>query len=194
MKLPLKDIKPNSKMATYFSAQAIDGLRLCTLCLTQKPENEFSRQKSKFKNTGICRDCKKIKDQKDYRKHRHSRLEQVRRHQADDPIKYREINRLAVSRHRFGVDRGKLISDETSCEHCGITNEEHLATFSQSLHIHHKDGNGRHAQKAGLKPNNDPSNLQVLCVKCHTIEENKHQENKVVCPACGSKVDADKLN
>lgn len=178
--MKLSDLEPNpeSKMATYFTAQSVVGQRQCTICLAQKPEDSFSRQRAKYKNTGICKDCKRVKDREDYEKHRQSRLEQVRKHQAENPMKYRKINRLAVSKMRFGIDRDELIKTNTTCEHCGLTQEKHKTRYKVSLNIHHKDGWGRKALKLGKKPNNNPDNLVILCNPCHTIEHNTKRINR----------------
>lgn len=167
-------------MKHYFTALAVDGERQCTLCLKQKPEELFSRQRSKFKNTGICKDCKKIKDKAYYYKHREKRLAYWDIHREKYPNRLREINRKAVAKFRFGTDRTSIIKNDSECEHCGMGQEEHLSIFNSSLNIHHKDGMGRKAQRLGLKPNNSPDNLQILCVRCHTIEENRYHKNYAV--------------
>ena len=62
-----------------------------------------------------------------------------------------------------------LERDTHTCQLCGQTNP--------NLHIHHLDKMGVHLSRS---PNNDLSNLQTLCAKCHqrlhseVIE--KHQE------------------
>ncbi len=44
------------------------------------------------------------------------------------------------------------------CELCGEEND---------LVFHHKDNKGRNYIDLGLKPNNDPDNIQLLCRSCH---------------------------
>lgn len=153
-------------------------LRECTVCKQQKPDDKFSHQKSKYKNTGKCKECKRNCDRKDYYKHREKRLAYWQEHKTKFPDRLREINRLAVSRHRFGLDRDEIIKDDTTCEHCGIAQSDHKELYGLSLNIHHIDGWGRKALRVGEKPNNDPSNLLVLCSRCHTIEHNTKRINR----------------
>ena len=112
----------------------------------QKSEDGFSRAISKFKNTGLCRECKRVKDKADYRKHRDKRLAQYKKYAEANYEKVRKINKLAVNKRRFGIDRNKLITEDSICSNCGMTQEEHLDRYSLSLNIHHIDGNGRHAE------------------------------------------------
>ena len=167
-----------SKMYPYYNALKVEGLRQCTICLMQKSEDEFSRAISKLKNTGLCRECKRVKDKADYRKHRDKRLAQYKKYAEANYEKVRKINKLAVNKRRFGIDRNKLITEDSICSNCGMTQEEHLDRYSLSLNIHHIDGNGRHAEKNGMKPNNDPKNLQLLCQSCHTKEHNLKRVNR----------------
>lgn len=41
----------------------------------------------------------------------------------------------------------------------------------EKIVIHHIDGNGRNLINIGLKPNNNPSNLMLLCRHCHGSRE-----------------------
>lgn len=73
----------------------------------------------------------------------------------------------------FGYDRNwQKISKEYrkkmdfTCEECGIKIENR--TDQRYLHTHHKNGD---------KANNRISNLQCLCVLCHSHENEKHEEN-----------------
>jgi hypothetical protein len=60
----------------------------------------------------------------------------------------------------FGLKLSLYVYDRAKrkCESCGDVND---------LTIHHKDNNGRNKENAGLPTNNNPSNLIVLCRKCH---------------------------
>lgn len=51
-----------------------------------------------------------------------------------------------------------------TCERCGITLSAGVVSYY--LDVHHLDGN---------KQNNDPSNLQCLCVDCHSQVNEAHQ-------------------
>lgn len=75
--------------------------------------------------------------------------------------KLRKRNYKAKSRQRFGVlNREEFIRQIGECQNCGETQKRLL--------IHHIDNQGRKVQNSGLKPNNNPDNLMVLCYKCHT--------------------------
>jgi 5-methylcytosine-specific restriction endonuclease McrA len=53
-----------------------------------------------------------------------------------------------------------------TCESCGITPKK---IFDRRYwHVHHKDGN---------KTNNNESNLECLCVLCHSYKDIRHEEN-----------------
>ena len=70
---------------------------------------------------------------------------------------------------RISIRRQCLKRDNNACQICGQNNPQ--------LHIHHRDNLGGHLTKT---PNNDLSNLQVLCAKCHQRLHygviDKHQE------------------
>lgn len=53
-----------------------------------------------------------------------------------------------------------------TCEICGFTPENRMDR--QFIHVHHKDGR---------KTNNRESNLQCLCIACHSNVNPAHQEN-----------------
>ena len=52
------------------------------------------------------------------------------------------------------------------CEKCGITINEPFDRHY--IHVHHKNGN---------KLDNRPSNLQSLCIKCHSEVDDRHRHN-----------------
>lgn len=53
-----------------------------------------------------------------------------------------------------------------TCEICGFHADSKVA--KQFIQVHHKDGN---------KKNNEESNLQCLCIECHSNVNSRHQEN-----------------
>jgi hypothetical protein len=53
-----------------------------------------------------------------------------------------------------------------TCESCGITPKNNFD--KRYWHVHHKDGN---------KTNNKESNLECLCVLCHSYKDIRHEEN-----------------
>ena len=58
-----------------------------------------------------------------------------------------------------------LKRDGYKCVKCGMTNEQHLKTFSYRLTIDHIDGRGKHTPIE--QKNNNLDNLQTLCAVCH---------------------------
>ncbi len=157
----------------YWASQRNIGLRSCTSCGLQKEEEEFSGQRSKYKNTGTCLDCKRKSGIISQRKHIEERKKYWKERYSKNRERVRKVNRLSVSKNRFGIDRDELIADDTQCERCGRTQVENLELTGVSLNIHHKDDRGRRAQRLGEEPNNDPSNFEILCSSCHTAESNK---------------------
>lgn len=86
--------------------------------------------------------------------------------------------RVTVSRHaddyakknkaRFNNLRESILSrDCYRCVRCAMTQVEHIAKWGKSLTINHKDGNGRNSKY----PNNDPTNLETLCLHCHGLAD-----------------------
>lgn len=53
-----------------------------------------------------------------------------------------------------------------TCEICGFSPNNRMDR--QYIHVHHKDG---------IKTNNNESNLQCLCIACHSKVNQSHQEN-----------------
>lgn len=53
-----------------------------------------------------------------------------------------------------------------TCEICGFHADSNVA--KQFIQVHHKDGD---------KKNNEESNLQCLCIECHSNVNSRHQEN-----------------
>ena len=81
----------------------------------------------------------------------------------------RAYHRRRDTKRRFGGRRSALLSRAGGCEFCGMTDDESLRRWGARLTIHHRDGQG-----FGYRaPNNDDSNLQVLCKSCHSTHHNK---------------------
>lgn len=78
--------------------------------------------------------------------------------------------------YRFGGNREKAIQrDGESCVKCGMTRMEHKEKFGKDITVDHIDGRGRYS---GEK-NNDLSNLQTLCLKCHGRKDGLRQPRKI---------------
>jgi len=81
-------------------------------------------------------------------------------------------NVKAKTRQRFGVDdRLDFIKQlGGKCQNCGS---------EKGLVIHHIDNQGRKVQNLGQKPNNELSNLRVICHSCHTLHHVYGKELKL---------------
>lgn len=61
------------------------------------------------------------------------------------------------------LQRRKLfLMSRPNCERCGISKEQALEAYDQSLHVHH-----RNYQRVGCELDSD---LEALCRRCHEIE------------------------
>ena len=95
------------------------------------------------------------------------RLNEERREWAEE---HREERREQWDVSRFGGNRQEVYErDNFQCQHCGMTQEQHILLFDRKLHIHHVDGKGRHEKI----PNSEIDNLITLCIRCHTKVHNK---------------------
>ena len=66
--------------------------------------------------------------------------------------------------YRFGGLREVIIQrDGEKCVDCGQTRQEHKEEFGRDITVNHIDKQGRYSDK----PNNDPNNLETLCLRCH---------------------------
>ena len=131
----------------------------------------FSKSnKTKDGRRGMCKKCKSESDKK-WRRENKEKTSAYFKKLWRNP-KRKIMNRLYVDKIRFGFNAETFILDK-ECDLCGINNEDHLKKYGQRLQIHHRDNQGRHNQRDGLPPNNQESNLQVLCKSCHVKVDNK---------------------
>ena len=77
-----------------------------------------------------------------------------------------EVDIFGYDRNWQKISRAYRIKKNYTCEACGIKIEN--LSDRIYLHTHHKNGD---------KSNNRESNLQCLCVLCHSYEDIKHEEN-----------------
>lgn len=172
--------KHRQSMKDYFTAQSKPGLRECQVCKEKKKEILFIKKKSKYKNTGLCKECKKRKSAEYRSRNPDAFKDYWKKYTAENSEEFiRERQRKSSAIYRFGVkDKGLLVNDESNCEDCGISNIEHKLSIGMSLSIHHKDGQGRKSNRLKQKPNNDRSNLQILCSSCHIRLHNLTRLNR----------------
>lgn len=77
-----------------------------------------------------------------------------------------------VHRTRFGENREKaIVRDKEMCVKCGMTRKEHREKWDRDITVDHKDKTGINCK---IK-NNKLSNLQTLCLMCHTKKDNKNR-------------------
>lgn len=82
-------------------------------------------------------------------------LEQANQASADD-IRSMDVDIFGYTRDWESISKAVRESKEYTCEECGLKMENPFDY--QYMHTHHKDGN---------KLNNNPSNLECVCVYCH---------------------------
>lgn len=71
---------------------------------------------------------------------------------------------LCMHMLRFGGLREEiLVRDGYKCVLCGMTNEQHFATWGKNLTLNHIDHQGRYSNYQ----NNSLENLETLCLRCH---------------------------
>lgn len=89
-----------------------------------------------------------------------------------NPGLYYERKRVFDQIRSFGGDPSVVRRREYGqCERCGMTSKEHKKKWGVSLGVHHIDGNG----SKSATPNHAPSNLMILCKRCHRA---LHWENR----------------
>lgn len=147
----------------------------CSVCNIVKNIQDFSNTKSaKDGKCSYCKSCKRQMDKKYYNDNFDKVAEYHKaRWRNNENVKI--INKKSVEKKRCGLYATELVRDK-SCEHCGMTNDEHLTKWNERLHIDHINNDGRHNQRLGLKPNNDISNLQILCRSCHVKKDNQTKD------------------
>lgn len=134
---------------------------------------------NKKKPQGLCKKCDN-KRSKAWRQNNKKKNAQYFKEYWKDP-KRKLNNKKYIEMNRFGFDATEFIQDK-SCEICNMTNEQHLLKYSERLHIHHIDNNGRHNQSQQKTPINNKVRMQILCRSCHVREDNlknKRYKNKI---------------
>jgi len=60
------------------------------------------------------------------------------------------------------------------CEHCGMTESDHVARYNQRLNVNHIEPFHQHQNK---RKANSPKNLEALCKSCHTKADWRWRKN-----------------
>ena len=130
-----------------------------------------------YRQMHICKNCLQELEYGGYISHRGAKEDRIYRgFQLEDFFrKYGGTPVTRVPRHTDGTAPLNVYADDFSkradaykewrhwrCEKCGID----LAETHHLLHAHHRDGD---------KSNNDSSNLQALCVACHSDQPDHSQ-------------------
>lgn len=142
-------------------------MKTCPKCL--QPRTDFAvykpRNGATYPFKFRCRDCFS-QEEKEW-------LKQYRLAHREELIK---VSREQHSRRMFGGKREVIIQrDGEKCVKCGMTRLEHRKRFKRDLAVDHIDRRGTH-YPIGQK-NNDPKNLQALCVICHGEKDGAYLVN-----------------
>lgn len=129
-------------------------MKICKKCGIEKELTEFYRDNTtKDKLHSQCKKCAiKYSKERIKGKNRKELLEKQRQYSR----KYIKNNPNMRHRYKKYCDVYKKYNDKYS--ECGNKN---------NLHIHHIDRRGSNYEKIGFDPNDDRSNLIVLCRTCH---------------------------
>lgn len=78
------------------------------------------------------------------------------------------------NKDRFGGNREKALErDSFKCTKCGMTREQHKHKYGRDITVDHVDNKGRNSK---IK-NHDLSNLQTLCLPCHSHKDIHYRLN-----------------
>ena len=125
--------------------------KTCTRCKRSRPIAEYANGRAS------CERCCQLRRlyQKQWLK--------------DNPEERAIHVRMRYDRVRYGGKRFIILErDGYQCVRCGMSDKEHYKQFGTLLTINHIDGNGWNSKT----PNNNPSNLETLCFRCHTRIDN----------------------
>ena len=143
-------------------------MKECRTCKKEKNLGSFychSRMLDGHLN--ICIDCTKTR----IKEHRNNNLEKIRAYDRSRRLRknmteaqIKKINEDSYERDHFGWNRAKVLKrDNYTCQKCG--------SKTNKLCVHHIDGQGRRSEEA----NNKMSNLQTLCIPCHSRLHSKER-------------------
>ena len=143
-------------------------MKKCKRCEKEKPLAEFYKHKAMGDgHLGFCIECVKER----VRFHRERNLDAIRasdrfRNKRENmtPEQIKKINESAYERNFFGWNRAKAMRrDKYTCQKCG--------SKTKKLCVHHKKGGSRYSKKR----DNSLTNLQTLCIPCHTEIHSKER-------------------
>lgn len=79
----------------------------------------------------------------------------------------------------FGGNREAAVQrDREKCVRCGMTRKEHRDKFGRDITVDHIDGSGRNTEEEIR--NNEISNLQTLCLRCHGKKDVVFRSSKII--------------
>ena len=147
--------------------------------LHENRKKSYKEWEQRVKFTEDFKKRRKISATKTYLKHREKRISYVKKWKKNlSPDRAREYYRKDNFTRQFGSWRLRELvikRDGEKCIKCGITREEHKKRWNQDLHVDHRDNYGRNVVKD--EKNNNLSNLETLCIRCHRSKSSKEQWN-----------------
>ena len=91
----------------------------------------------------------------------------------------KERNEQFRDKQMFGGNREKALNrDSWTCQHCGMSQEEHMYKWKRSLTVDHIDGQGRYSKVK----NHSLDNLITLCLSCHGKKDIYRRKEKLFPP------------
>lgn len=94
-----------------------------------------------------------------------------RRYRTEHHERVLESKRTYRDRKEFGGQREAVLHrDNYQCVKCGMTDAQHRQRYERAITIDHINGRGGSAPHA-------LSNLQTLCLSCHSRKDNRRGEN-----------------
>ena len=146
-------------------------MKICSRCKIEKEDTDFSKN---YKNPNLlrvwCKNCVSENSLIWQLNHKERFTSIQKKYRTNNPDKCKTNRGLPRIKPFTGLSKvvlqrfGKEVAEEVykrdnyRCRHCLLQND---------LTIHHIDHKGRNYENIGLKPNNDVSNLIVLCRSCH---------------------------
>ena len=106
-------------------------IKTCSKCGQAKPCTEFWKKKDgKDGLMARCKDCHRVICAARYQRTKDHRQQQARARRAANPEKYKEMDRWAQIRHKYGIGKEaftKLLEDQHGCcAICGRAFDDHI--------------------------------------------------------------------
>lgn len=132
----------------------------------EKRRNELSNRKIEYdeESVKVCSKCGEEKPARHFNKHNIT-TDGLRPECRDCT---REMTLKSFYKKQFNGKREDVIKrDGGVCVQCGMTRDEHRESYGRDITVDHIDGSGCNTEVK----NNQLSNLQTLCLKCHGYKD-----------------------